>query len=152
MYVYTVTGLPTDLGRRMGFLPAPPPVVTTPEAATRGPTARSIRGLLHYWQGIPDPAALPDIDGPNPEGNTQPGLLSPNAWKPVIYWAEPEPAFCRTVAIRHHEDLPVPAVAPNANQPVPNAQRPPRFLGRGQIGWPRAFQRFPLIGGTNEAS
>lgn len=148
---YAVTGLPEDLGRRAGFLPVPPPV-TDLTCSSRGPMARSIVGLLHTWQHIPDPGGVPDIDGPNPNGNTQPGKLSPDAWKPVIYFAHPEPSFCRAVAIRHHENLPVPAQAPNANQPVPNAVRPPRFLGRGQIGWPRAFQRFPFIGGTSSAS
>lgn len=141
--LYTVDDLPPG-ANAAAFLPMPPPTVTNPASSSWGLISSREMAALNAAQPAPSAAAIP----PNSEDPmTQPGQVY-KWWSPIIYVAYPVLSFARSTQLRHSEDLPVPAINPNKGQQAPVGQRRPFFLGRRQVPWPRAFQRFPSVGGN----
>lgn len=147
---YAVDDLPV---RGAGaFLPAPPGVVVKAEVSSWG--------LVHVY-GAPGTLPVPAPRNPwartsNPvdyEPRTQTSNVVPDEWLPCIYvpsMANMGPqAGCLGIRVRHHEDMPVPAV--NIKSYATPAFRPATKLGGRKVTpAPRAFQRWPSVSQPNK--
>lgn len=155
MAAYVVPDLPT-VGAE-AFTPQPPPIAT--------PAALSSWGLVGVT-GAPGTMAVPSPNPPttnnvrvSADPLTQPGNVAPTevaraplpmiwqAWKPSIYvpgtrFMGPQEGALG-IAVRHHEDMPVPALK---IQPValPVQRTPPLTYGRVTPS-PRVFPRFRSV-------
>lgn len=155
MGAYVVPDLPTRGAE--AFLPAPPPVATAFGVSSWG---------LVQVTGAPGSAVMPSPNPPttnnvhpSAELRTQPGNVAPGevaraplpmiwqAWKPSVYVAGTANMGPQRgglgIAVRHHEDMPVPALK---IQPVAlSVQRtPPMTYGRVTPS-PRVFPRFRSV-------
>ena len=77
-------------------------------------------------------------------------MVAPDVIFPAIYIASARnmgPSNFVGMARRRFAELPVPAIDPNRLATV--AQQVPKIGGRRTMAWPRAFQRFPLLGSKN---
>lgn len=155
MGAYVVPDLPTRGAE--AFTPQPPPVATRAELSSWG---------LVQVTGAPGTVAIPSPNPsttnnvrPSADPATQPGNITPDAvaraplpmvwqaWKPSVYVAGtrymgPQEGALG-VAVRHHEDMPVPALK---IQPValPVQRTPPMTYGRVTPA-PRVFPRFRSV-------
>lgn len=156
MAAYVVPDLPTRGAE--AFLPQPPPIATN--------YAVSSYGLVDV-QGAPGTVAMPSPNPPTthnvrPSADplTQPGNVGPGevaraplpgmpweTWAPSIYIPGTRDMGPQNgalgIAVRHHEDLPVPALK---IQPValPVQRTPPLTYGRVTSS-PRVFPRFRSV-------
>jgi hypothetical protein len=137
---YRVNDLPV---RGLGaFTPLP---TTSPAASSQG-LLRVIGAPGTDPVDAPDPAALPSLTAAGGVNSAQGSTVSPDLIFPAIYVAAadncgPEADVGIGMWRRRFCELPMPALNPG-RVPV-NAFQPPKVAGRRQIGWPRAFQRFP---------
>ncbi len=138
---YSCDGLPKG-SNAAAFLPPPPPVVTDAADSSMGLVTSTVSLLV--GERAPAPASVGRYAGAMGDPGMETGLLAR-----FTYIARPVSTFCRLVPIRHNEQLPVPATS---SHPAPvtaiPASRRPRFLGKGQVGWNRAFQRWPNTAGS----
>lgn len=84
------------------------------------------------------------------QDSAQSSDAAPNLQLPSIYIAKADnmgPSRHFGMARRRLNELPMPALDPT--RVGVNAAQPAKIGGRFQIGWPRAFQRFPTRGGAN---
>lgn len=155
MAAYVVPDLPTRGAE--AFTPAPPPITTPAELSSWG---------LVRVDGAPGSLAIPSPNPPttnnvrpSADARTQPGNVSPGevtraplpvpwqAWKPSIYVpgtnAMGPQRGALGISVRHHEDMPVPALK---IQPValPVQRTPPLTYGRVTPS-PRVFPRFRSV-------
>lgn len=155
MSAYVVPDLPTRGAE--AFLPAPPPVHTRAELSSWG---------LVEVDGAPGSLVMPSPNPPttnnvrpSADPRTQPGNVTPGevaraplpmvwqAWKPSVYvpgTANMGPQQgALGIAVRHHEDMPVPAL--NIRQvAIPVQRTPPLTYGRVTPN-PRVFPRFRSV-------
>lgn len=143
LWTYRVSDLP-DKGAE-AFLPPPPGVVQRAELSSWG--------LVHNI-GAPGTAVIPSPNPPvthnvhpSADPRTQTGNCSPEWWRPSIYIAFPDnmgpQAGAAGVAVRHRENVPVPAI--DFHRYATPVQRTPPYLGGKVTPNPRVFPRFPSI-------
>ncbi len=138
---YTVDGLPAG-ANAAAFCPPPPPVVT--DAADSSFGLVTSRVSMFSAEMAPPPASIGDKRGIMGDPGMETGVLRREHWV-----ARPAVGFGELVPTRNNNMLPVPAITPNANQQAPTRQtRRGRLIGKGQVAWPRAFQRFPPVAGS----
>ena len=144
---YRVSDLPV---RGVGaFMPLP----------TLGPAASSY-GLVKRTGApgnnpvpSPRPGFLPSLTKQGGVNSAQPGLAgSPDVFLPSVYVAYadnmgPSADAGLGMAARRANFIPMPTSTANR---LPNLTgvHQSRLGGRRQIGWPRAFQRFPFVGSS----
>jgi hypothetical protein len=139
-FAYRVHDLPVKGAG--AFLPLTFP---TPQASSYGLVRVSgSPGTLP--QPAPAPEAVPPI---SMQRETQSSKVSPNylLWDKYIPYADnmgPAKDACIGMALRRHTPLPVPARTWTL-APAP-AMITRKTGGRTAMSWPRAFQRFPVIG------
>lgn len=142
---YRVPDLPT---RGAGaFLPAPPPVVTPPVLSSWG-----LVGVFGAPGTMPVPSPKPRVTASgvrtSADGLAMPSNVSPDVILPSIYVSSvshmgPQDGALN-VAVRHHNDMPVPAV--NIIRTAGVAQPAPTKLGgKAVTPWPRALPRWPSV-------
>lgn len=98
----------------------------------------------------PRPGFLPSLTVQGGKNSAQPGLAgSPDVFLPSVYVAYannmgPSADGGLGMARRRNAELPMPTATSNR---LPNLTGTffARKGGRAQIGWPRAFQRFPFV-------
>lgn len=138
---YTVDGLPAG-ANASAFCPPPPPVVT--DAADSSMNYVTSRVTMFTGESAPPPASTAAHRGVMGD----PGIETDRLGR-IMYVGRPAVGFGDLVPFRNNNMLPVPAVTPNALQQAPTAQtKRRRLIGKGQIAWPRAFQRFPPVAGS----
>lgn len=155
MGAYVVPDLPTRGAE--AFTPAPPPTVTAFGVSSWG---------LVQVTGAPGSLVMPSPNPPttnnvhpSADPRTQPGNVGPGevtraplpmpaqAWKPSIYAAGtmnmgPQQGGLG-IAVRHHEDMPVPALK-ITSVALPVQRTPPLTYGRVTPN-PRVFPRFRSV-------
>lgn len=142
---YTVDGLPAG-ANAAAFCPPPPPVVT--DAADSSMNLVTSRVTMFSGEVAPPPAATAGYRGIMGSPGQETGVLARMMWV-----ARPAVGFGELVPRRHNEMLPVPAITPNALQQAPTKQtRRGILLGKGQLAWPRAFQRYPPVAGSGTSA
>lgn len=138
---YSVSGLPSG-ANAAAFCPPPPPVVTDAADSSMGLVTRAVSMLRAV--PAPPPAVVSPFAGIAGAAGAEPGFLAQ-----MVYIGRPAAGFGELVPTRPNEMIPVPASTPNAVQQANQSlNRRPRFLGKGQIRWTRAFQRWPSVAGS----
>lgn len=142
---YRVNDLPAvGLG---AFTPIP---TTTPAASSYGEVhVYGAPGTLEVAAPSPQSVGyLPSLTRRGGRNSAQGSECAPDVIFPAIYYASARnmgPGRLIGMARRRFSEIPVPAIDPTRIPAV--AQSHPKIAGRKTMSWPRAFQRFPLIGG-----
>lgn len=143
---YRVSDLPV---RGVGaFMPLP---TLGPAASSRGLTVVSGSPGTTPMPS-PRPGFLPSLTKQGGVNSAQPGACSPDVFTPsvyVVYANNQGPSADAGLGMsrRRANEMPIPSRTPTALANNSGVAQPARLGGRAQIPWPRAFQRFPNLGG-----